>query len=300
MGLIKSESSRFTPPKSQNPGRRGCILSVFRGRLAAPYQPASQDCKHHMRIPHASLYACLGLGLAVSATFARAEAPEVELVKKLGKGAVEVIKTFPAPEIGLTGVVVKQGGKTITVFVDPAGKFMFSGMFMDADGKNLSAKYNAENNPKPDLKGIWTKAEQTSYVKYGPDSAPAVLYIVGESNCGYCKRLHKEIKAMADAGKVQARWILIGFNDAADMKAAGVVESADQQKGLDMLYQSGSAFPGTGAGLKKVKSNHAFAESYGIGGTPFIISKKKGGDVKTTPGAVSGDELKLLIAESGR
>lgn len=238
--------------------------------------------------------------LSLSATANTLNQEAAELVKKMSKGTVEIVKTFDAKEIGMTGVVVKRGGKPLVVYVDSRTKTMFSGVFITEDGTNLAQKYNDSEVPKPDMKAYWDKAQQTAYVSYGSDKAPALFYVLGESNCGYCKRLHNEIKPLVKAGKVQVRWILLGFNDQADDKAAGVLTAIDPVSAIEDLYERGVAPKGTPAGMGKVKVNHAFSDAFSIGGTPFIISKNKAGDIVTTPGAISGKGLDDLIANSIR
>lgn len=224
----------------------------------------------------------------------------IELVNKLSGGKAQVVSTFDATTIGMTGLVMKRGGSYVIVYVNPEGKYMISGVVIDADGKNLSQQYSDKFIPKPDYSGMWKAAEKTAYVEYGSPSAAAVIYVVGETNCGYCKRFHKDIKPYVSRGDVSVRWILMGFDDAADAKAAAVLSSANQKEALELLYEKGQAGKGSAAALQRIKINHEFAETYGVTGTPFILARGVDGIVMTTPGAVQGKDLEKLVASASR
>lgn len=248
------------------------------------------------------MYRISGAFLLIAAMSAQAAQTDqaTELVNKLSGGKAQVVSTFAASAIGMTGVVMKRGGNHVIVYVDPQGKYMISGVVIDADGKNLSQQYSDKYIPKPDYSGMWKAAEKTAYVEYGSPSAKTVLYVVGESNCGYCKRFHKDIKPYVARGDVSVRWILMGFDDAADAKAAAVLSSANQKEALELLYERGQAGKGSAAALQKIKINHEFAETYGVTGTPFIIARGADGKVMTTPGAVQGKDLEKLVATASR
>lgn len=239
-------------------------------------------------------------GLATSQLALAAGDPVTELVNKLSGDKAAIVSTFPAVALGMTGVVLKRGASHVIVYVEPTGKYMISGVVIDASGKNLSQEFNEKYIPKPDFKAMWSGAEKTAYVEYGSPLAKKVLYVVGESNCGYCKRFHKEVKPYVERGDVAIRWILMGFDDAGDAKAAGVIGAANPKEALDDLYENGKGRPGSKTALEKVKLNHAFAEAYGISGTPFILSRDAEGKVKTTPGAVQGKNLEQLVAKATR
>lgn len=238
--------------------------------------------------------------LALSQSVLAAADPAVALAAKLAGGKASVISSFQATEIGMTGVVMKRSGQHVIFYVEPTGKYMFSGVAIDKDGKNLMTAYNEKHLPKPDFAAMWKKAEKTAYVEYGSPLAKSVIYVVGESNCGYCKRFHRDIKPLVDKGDVAVRWILLGFDEKADAKAAGVLGAANPKEAVEALYEKSQALPVTKAAAEKVKLNHAFAEEFGIGGTPFILSKGKDGKVTATPGAVSGEGLEKLVASSGK
>lgn len=223
-----------------------------------------------------------------------------DLVNRLSGGKAAVVSTFPATEIGMTGVVMKKGAGHVIVYVEPNGKYMFSGIAIDQGGKNLSQAYNEKYIPKPDFAGMWSDAEKAAYIEYGSPRAKSVIYVVGESNCGYCKRFHKDVKPLVDKGDLAVRWIMLGFDEAADAKAAGVIAASNKKEAMDMLYEKGQSMPANKQALEKVKANHAFADKYGIGGTPFILSKDATGKVSATPGAISGASLEKLVAAAKR
>lgn len=242
----------------------------------------------------------LALMLLTAPAMAASTDAVTDMVSRLSGGKASIIKTFPATAIGMTGVVMKRGANHVIVFVEPNGKYMLSGVAIDANGKNLSQQYSEQYIPKPDFSAMWTAAEKTAFVEYGSPTAKKTLYVVGESNCGYCKRFHKDIKPYVDRGEINVRWILMGFDDAADAKAAGVIAAANPKDALEQLYEKGTAAKATSIALEKVKVNHAFAEAHGVGGTPFILSRGADGKVSTMPGAVTGKELEKLVAAAGR
>lgn len=245
---------------------------------------------------NASFIALLGAALP---GIAAADAA-TDLVNRLSGGKAAVVSTFQATEIGMTGVVMKKGAGHVIVYVEPTGKFMLSGVAIDQGGKNLSQAYNEKYIPKPDFTGMWSEAEKTAYIEYGSPRAKSVIYVVGESNCGYCKRFHRDVKPLVDKGDLAVRWIMLGFDEAADAKAAGVIAADNKKEAMDLLYEKGQTLPANAKALEKVKVNHAFADKFGIGGTPFILSKEASGKIVATPGAVAGASLEKLVAAAKR
>lgn len=241
--------------------------------------------------------------MALSPLAMAAPAPNAEvlgLISKLSGGKSQVVSTFPAAEIGMTGVVLKRGGDHVIVYVEPAGKYLVSGVVIGADGKNLSQLYNSKFMPKPDYAAMWSAASKTHFVEYGNPNAKKLIYVVGEANCGYCKRFHQDIKPLVEAGDVSVRWILMGFDPAADGKAAGVIAAANPKQAVEALYEKGETLPHKQKDLDKVKANHEFTDAFGVNGTPFILSRNEQGVVVATPGAVRGKDLEKLVVASNR
>lgn len=101
--------------------------------------------------------------------------------------------------------------------------------------------------------------------------APLKVTIFTDLNCGYCRRLHDDLKAAKD---IEVTEFPIGIlqADSAD-KAKLALCSRDRVAGVDAVYRGGelSTSGDCVAAAKAVADNTEFARQNGISGTPFLI-----------------------------
>jgi thiol:disulfide interchange protein DsbG len=131
---------------------------------------------------------CVAVGaimFAVSATAFSADAYPKPIQEAVDAG-VTVVKTFPAAS-GLTGWVMAQGGQYSIVFTTQDKKTLLVGALIGENGENLSAQYEENHVPKPDMSALFQELEKSSYVAEGSTKNPkSVIYVFVDANCPFC------------------------------------------------------------------------------------------------------------------
>lgn len=219
------------------------------------------------------------LGAAIAAT-----PPLSGFLKSASEsGQLQILRDFKA--VGnLHGFVVKEvrTNTTTVVFVSNDGSYTFSGMLLDKEGANLTAKYHEEYVPKPDytpaFKAFSAGGEATGVV-VGSEAAKAEVIVAFDANCGYCKLMHKLVKPAVDAGELRVRYIPVAIlGSDSDIKAAGLLASKDAKALVDNIAGGGTAdYSNDKALLGKVANNTRLMQKFGFNGTPVVMYKAKSG-----------------------
>lgn len=237
--------------------------------------------------------------LAMAAPAAEAASdPARALVEKMAQPGGRIVREFDSG-VGLKGFVVEhpQTKKSALIYVDPQGRYLLSGLLFDGAGGNLSSSHFDEFVPKPDATAIIRDAETTAWVEDGRPDAKAVLYVLGEPNCGYCKLFYAQTRAAVAKGDVALRWIMVGFDPVGKQKSADIFTAADMGKAFNDMYGKGAAVPGATAGRmvtgprpiveappQAIARNEAYAAKHGIQGTPHVIYRTQSGAVQLSAG----------------
>ena len=132
-----------------------------------------------------------------------------QALKQLGVSNVEVLGVEPSPIKGLWMVYVKVGGKRLGAFLlSSDSRYLITGKLLDlsAGGKDLTFATGIEKGyiPLPQgksLKESTVDINTTGSPAFGPAKAPKVI-VYFDPLCPYCLRELKELKPMADEGKI--------------------------------------------------------------------------------------------------
>lgn len=232
----------------------------------------------------------------VSVTTWAAEPAEILVANQMKVQGGKIIKQFDSKETGLAGFVVETSqGDRIPMYADKQGRYLLTGLLVDSKGRNLSAldaTAHIPTAPKADLVKI---VEAGSLVRTGNPKAKKIVYVVGEPNCGWCRKQHFELKQIED---IEIRWLMIGFNPDGEEKAAKIIAAKNPVGALAATYESGEPgdVPVNDDIRAKVRENQVISKRMGVQGTPFMFYKDaKTGEVVTAPGAMLGDRLKAWI-----
>lgn len=194
---------------------------------------------------------------------ARAEVPEavLETGKRIfPQGADSISET---PIRGLFEVT----SETTVLYVSEEGKFAIEGDIFDlTDGKNLTE----ERRNRARAKAIDGLAEQ-NMITFAPDEARHTISVFTDVDCGYCRKLHREIPALQRAG-IRVRYLAFpraGVSSDTYKTMVSVWCAGDRQKAMTNA-KSGKPVPGR-------QCAHPLAEHLDIGrrigvrGTPAIV-----------------------------
>ena len=241
-----------------------------------------------------------------------------KLVNKMLTGQGTIVESFSAVN-NLIGFVVKsnQGGNGI-IYADKAGKYIFSGSIIDANGQDLTQVYtNQYINSK--LAGpAYNEAASLSWFADGNDNAPHKAYIIFDPNCIFCHALYQQIQPLIAEGQVQVRWIPVAFRDPSSPgKAAAMLNAGSDAESSKLLAhneanfndqtETGSLTPlkpdandkQVSAAFNKVAHNTAFFSKFGFQGTPTILYKQANGKVMMVPGLPRGQAFTNMINSMG-
>ena len=198
-----------------------------------------------------------------------------------------VIKRFPTDAAALTGYVLKnQHGKYGILY--EVGDLIIAGQVVDKDGKNLSDQYESENIPQPDYVAAVKTLESDKYLVIDGKKGAPVIYAIADPNCTFCHRLYAQTRDWVKQGKVQLRWVMVGFlKPSSPGRAAAIMAAKDRAKAYVENYSAFDEKTEEGglaelkpipADLQKVLQAHEkLMSDLRFQGTPGLIYKTKDG-----------------------
>ena len=218
------------------------------------------------------------LALVASPLLAGAEADiKARLGKLLPEYKIDSIDKTPVP--GLFEVVM--GAQVIYVSGD--GKYMIQGRLIDlAKREDLTEPRRAAAR-----KAAVDNVGEDTMVVFGPDKYDHTVTIFTDIDCGYCRKLHREIESYGDEG-VRVRYVFYpraGVGSESFKKAVSVWCADDRQQAMTDA-KSGIAVEPKDCG-NPVKDHMALGETLGVTGTPAILLES--GDM--VPGYVPAKRL---------
>ena len=205
-----------------------------------------------------------------------------EALKGLGSKQLEAIRPTPVP--GLYEVVM---GANLAYF-SADGHYMLLGDLVDTkDYKNLSAPRRDEVRRK----AIDAVSESDMFIFAPKGEVKHTISVFTDVDCGYCRKLHRDIKAYNDSG-IKVRYLMFpraGRDSKSYEKAVSAWCASDRNAALtrakngEELEQKECPNP--------VSRHMALGESIGVTGTPTIVTET--GEV--LPGYVSAAQLNKIL-----
>lgn len=237
--------------------------------------------------------------LASLAAWAKGSLPAP--VKALEAQGMSIAGGFKAPG-GLSGYAASYQGQAVAVYVTPDGRHAIVGTLIGPNGNNLS---NAPLNrliTYPKNRKAWNRLKHSTWIGYGSEKAPTVIYLFIDPNCPYCHAFLKEARPWVKAGKVQIRNVLVAVLRPSSLpKAAAILASKHPAKALvrnENNYGSGGIQPEQNVSGKiadKIRSNNQLMNALGIQATPAIYYHGANGHVASTQGLPRGKRLTQIM-----
>ena len=240
-----------------------------------------------------ALSAATGWTVASLATPARA--PDTGLVRKALKLR---LPNTPIDKIDCSGLggLCEVASKTTLFYVDRTAKYLMIGRVYDMEARqDLTAARLLALNPdllaagaarrqgaedeapqppkatapaKVSLAGLPAKGAVT----WGPASGPKVV-VFSDFNCGYCKKLEAELKAIG--ARVEERPISI-YGAESRRTAERVLCAPKPELALHVAYSGLALANPKPCDTSGLDANEAFAKAHGFGGTPVIVRPSDG------------------------
>ena len=151
-----------------------------------------------------------------------AEGPEASGVEKVRQNLTETLPGLsigdiqPTPAAGLYEVMVGQR----IIYVTEDGRYLVQGSLIDLKEK--------KNLTEPRLNSIKADAVaavgEDNMVIFGPEDAKHTVTVFTDIDCGYCRKLHGEMKGYNEAG-IRVRYLFYpraGLNSSSFRKAVTV------------------------------------------------------------------------------
>lgn len=234
----------------------------------------------------------LGLGVVLLCANALAEqAPATVdtagLVKQLHGmiPGLEAKDLRPAPIPGFFEIVIG----TQLVYVSADGRYLFNGTLMDLRSHTDLTEQRRNGLRRELLAGL----DEKEMLIYAPEKTLYTLTVFTDIDCGYCRKLHKEMDQLLAQG-IRVRYLFYpraGVGSNSYKKAVSVWCSDDPLKALTEAKLGKDPVEKTCP--NPVDKQLALGEAFGVSGTPTLIMESG----RVLPGYVPAARLALMLAQ---
>lgn len=205
-----------------------------------------------------------GFALCLSLCALTAKAGEAEVRKGVDSimsmpGAIQEINKLPYNNF--YEVLLKSGQ---ILYVDASGKFFFSGNLIDVTKKEDVTARRENERSKVNI----AELPLSQAIKQVRGNGKRTVVTFEDVNCGYCKKLAKDLKDLKDA-TIYTFMIAILAPDS-ETKARNIWCSADKAKAWNDWMVDGKEPPAVAKCDDPVAKNMELAARYNIHGTPTI------------------------------
>lgn len=231
------------------------------------------------------------LSLLASITSADAERDariEAALQKVLPDA--KVTKISPAPLPGMYEVMIGPA----LLYVSEDGRYVFKGDVFDLESlENITDTRQAEERVD-----AFAKLGVDSMIEFAPSKNKTLrtVYVYTDIDCGYCRKMHREVEQLNDAGIV-VRYLAYprsGIGGESYDKAVSVWCATNRKKALTDA-KSGKALP-TSTCDNPVTDHYRMGEAMGLRGTPAVYSD----DGEPMGGYIPAQQLIRMLTVTGR
>lgn len=222
----------------------------------------------------------IAIALLCSSQFALAETKEItleEIKTKLGQISPQ-LAGVDVEKADVDGVFRFWSGSDLTHLYYADGHIVIGDML------NLETRVSLGTEAKQARVATLLKENETKTIAYGPENPKRVVNVFTDIDCGWCRRLHKEVPLLTAAG-VQVRYYAFpraGVQSKSAEKYVSVWCAADQQKEMDSAKAGNT--PETKTCENPIAETHNLGQQVGVRGTPHIIlddgSSPRGGYIK--------------------
>lgn len=218
--------------------------------------------------------------------------PPPALAVLIHHGSVKLLSRFATDVPGLTGYVVRFRGSTEVVYGTHG--YLFSGELISPHSVDLNGVYRQRYAPVDDAAVIHRLERSGHLIGEGAARAP-LLYAIIDPNCSFCYRFYHMAEPLIEAGRLQVRWVLVGFLErTSQARAAAILSAPDPARALridedrfDVAREHGGITPARriAPGILMALKAHLDAMSdSGGNGTPVLLYRARDGVWRTEVG----------------
>ena len=218
-------------------------------------------------------------------------ADEAAIRKNLG----ERLPNFPAiDEVSKTpipGIYELRIGADV-LYTDEQGQYVFQGSLIDTKSRANLTEARIAKLTQIDFASLPLK--DAILIKQGTGARKLVVF--GDPNCGYCKKLERELLALKDVSIYTFLYPILGPDS--NVKARDIWCARDQGKVWRGWMVEGNTPPkamGT-CDSSALERNMALGTRSRVSGTPAVVFE----DGSRSPGAIPADQLESRIVAAKR
>lgn len=137
------------------------------------------------------------------------------------------------------------------------------------------------------MAGLIKDVPTSKMIVYGPQSPKRYITVFTDIDCGYCRKLHREVPELNEAG-IQVRYLAFpraGIGSKSHKKYVSVWCNDDPQSSLTAA-KAGESVPSASCD-NPIEESYKLGQQVGVRGTPTIIFD----DGTVTPGYIPSKEL---------
>lgn len=200
------------------------------------------------------------LSLLVASVTGTAYADDAVIQKTLGSLGIQQAEIQPSPVAGIKTVLTENG----VLYISEDGKHILQGPLFEVNGQE---PVNITNQM------LMTKlnALKEQMIVYKAAQEKHVITVFTDITCGYCQKLHQQIKEYNDLG-ITVRYLAFprqGLNSPAEKNMQSIWCAADRAKAFDLAMKGDEVVAGTCD--TSIAKHYQLGVQFGIQGTPAII-----------------------------
>lgn len=190
------------------------------------------------------------------------EVPDTTLLSGLLGARPDKVQPGPVP-----GVYEATFGPQV-LYVSADGRYVFNGVVLDLkSGRNLTeVKRGAARLAAVEKMG------EAQMISYGPDKAEHTITVFTDIDCGYCRKLHAEMKDYNDLG-IRVRYLFFpraGVASESGAKAVAVWCNKDRRAAMTRA-KAGQSVDKAQCD-NPVQAHYELGQRMGVSGTPAIVT----------------------------
>jgi len=227
-----------------------------------------------------ALLTCFFMGSAFAET---KQNQDFDAVEAKIRALVPNAKTIAVSETPIAGLLQVQINSDI-VYVTANGQYLLQGQIMDID-----TRANITDQAKSGIRlGLLNGLKMDEQITFATENPKYELLVFTDIDCGYCRKLHSQIKEYNDEG-IAIHYMAFpraGIGSNSYDKAVSVWCAADQQTALTMAKQGADPDPENCE--NPIAEQYELGVALGVTGTPALLTS----DGTLIPGYVPPEQLR--------
>lgn len=253
----------------------------------------------HMTMTHMALGAAMLLGAATWSGSAQADAlagPQLnQLRQRLAKNMPELPPVESASTTPVPGIIEIHLDKQV-FYVDPKAEYLIKGQIVETRTKRNLTEESESELSKTDFSALPVSKDA---VVWRNGNGKRKLVVFADPNCGYCKRLEKELQQVKDI--TVYTFIVSILGDDSRVKATNILCVKDRtQAWRDWMLNGVEPSRAFGMCSNPLQRNNALAHNLHIEGTPAMVFEDGTILPSAVPAAIIEQRLNRASAKLGR